>query len=168
MLERHRPRLRSIARRYCRTADDCEDLIQDTLIRAVRAQHTLSQDMSLNWLRKIMRNLAFDRVRAKTRRPNTVLFDDVVVHGDDISVSLIDVIADPETEGLNPPDVYYKAVKALSQLSEENKAIVLYASQGLTMQEIGDMVGIAPGTVRSRLHRIRKDCCDLAGIAHAA
>ena len=56
--------------------------------------------------------------------------------------------------GSSPASLSIELKEALSQLSEEDRTIVLFSVLGdLTSREISDITGIAPGTVRSRLSR---------------
>jgi RNA polymerase sigma-70 factor (ECF subfamily) len=62
------PFLRAVARRLCRNTSDCDDLVQDTFERALRASGAPPVN-SRAWLAAILQNLFIDRCRAVGRRP---------------------------------------------------------------------------------------------------
>lgn len=62
------PFLRAVARRLCRNTSDCDDLVQDTFERALRASGAPPVN-SRAWLAAILQNLFIDRCRAVARQP---------------------------------------------------------------------------------------------------
>src|SRR5690606_33131572 len=64
---RHRPLLQSLARRLCRSSLDPDDLVQDTLERALRSSLPVDTNERA-WLSRVMRNLFIDRLRQQATR----------------------------------------------------------------------------------------------------
>jgi RNA polymerase sigma factor (sigma-70 family) len=75
LVERHHGELHRHCTRLLRSPTDAEDALQDTLLRAWRARHTLATDASRAWLYRIATNACFD-VHAR-RGPAVVSLDDV-------------------------------------------------------------------------------------------
>jgi len=120
-----------------------EDIVQETLLRAWRHADRLTDEQGSvrGWLLTVARNIATDKARARKSRPPEVEesqeVHDVRVdrdHAEDVANSL--VVAD-----------------ALRTLSPEHRAALVETYfQGRTMTEAGRVLGIPPGTVKSRVH----------------
>ena len=120
-----------------------EDIVQETLLRAWRHADRLTDEQGSvrGWLLTVARNIATDKARARKSRPpeveETQEVHDVRVdrdHAEDVANSL--VVAD-----------------ALRTLSPEHRAALVETYfQGRTMTEAGRVLGIPPGTVKSRVH----------------
>src|SRR5919107_3780846 len=63
------PALRRYARALTRDADSADDLVQDTLVRALRSEHLFQGDQVRSWLYTILTNLNRNRLRSLSRRP---------------------------------------------------------------------------------------------------
>ena len=135
------PRLRRYA--WALTGDDGEadDLIQDTLERALaRLEQWRDGDSPRKWLFSILHNLYVDGLRRKSRRPPHVGLDSV---GVDQSAPA----ADGAGRDLD---------RALQLLSGEQRQVVLLVGlEGLSYAETAEVLAIPVGTVMSRLARGR-------------
>jgi RNA polymerase sigma-70 factor, ECF subfamily len=77
LLEREIPRLRRYARALTRDVSRADDLVQDTLVRAIGRQHHWQCGSDLHtWLSTLMHNQNVDRVRRSVREGIAVAFDD--------------------------------------------------------------------------------------------
>src|SRR5262245_66206230 len=63
------PALRRYARTLTRDAEIADDLVQDTLLRALRSKHLFHGDVVNSWLYTILINLNRNRLRSLARRP---------------------------------------------------------------------------------------------------
>jgi RNA polymerase sigma factor (sigma-70 family) len=97
LIERHRGELHRHCARLSRSPADAEDALQDTLLRAWRARHTLATESSRAWLYRIATNACFDQ-RAQ-RDPALVSLDD----------DPVDAVAPPEQR----PDAIVLAQEAV-------------------------------------------------------
>src|SRR6201989_266413 len=70
------PALRRYARALTRDGDIADDLVQDTLVRALRSQHLFYGGDVRSWLYTIMTNLNRTRLRSLSRRPALMSMDD--------------------------------------------------------------------------------------------
>ncbi|TMJ77163.1 MAG: RNA polymerase sigma factor [Alphaproteobacteria bacterium] len=136
------PKLRRYA--WALTGDDGEadDLIQDTLERALaRLEQWREGDTPRKWLFSILHNLHVDGLRRKSRRPPHVGLDSV---GVDQSA--------PAADGASGRDLD----RALQLLSGEQRQVVLLVGlEGLSYAETAEVLAIPVGTVMSRLARGR-------------
>src|SRR5262249_53543395 len=70
------PALRRYARALTRDAELADDLVQDTLVRALRSEHLFHGGDVRSWLYTILTNLNRNRLRALARRPTMMAIDD--------------------------------------------------------------------------------------------
>src|SRR3954453_12973639 len=70
------PALRRYARALTRDAETADDLVQDTLVRALRSQHLFHGGDVRSWLYTILTNLNRNRLRSLARRPSLSPIDD--------------------------------------------------------------------------------------------
>ena len=138
------PRLRRYARVLVRNVDQADDLVQECLERALRHIDRWEPGTNMRaWLFTIMHRIYLNQMR----RPRLSFLEDI-----DISESLQSV------SGGQLDRVELRQVDtAFSKLSDEHKAVIaLVAVDGLKYEEAAEVLGIALGTVRSRLSRARQ------------
>lgn len=159
LVEEHSPRVYRLAYRLTGNRHDAEDLTQDVFVRVFRSVDRYEPGNFPGWLHRITTNLFLDRVRRSSR----VRMDRFGDGGEDrITSSEIepelavhDANFDPDIEA------------ALALLPEEFRvAVVLCDVEGLSYEEIADVLGIKIGTVRSRIHRGRTQLRE--ALAHRA
>ena len=136
------PRLRRYARALVGSNAEADDLIQDTLERALaRLDQWRDGESPRKWLFSILHNLHIDGLRRKSRRPPHVGLDSL---GPEQSA--------PAADGASGRDLD----RALQQLSGEQREVVLLVGlEGLTYAETAEVLDIPVGTVMSRLARGR-------------
>jgi len=132
------PALRRYARALTRDADIADDLVQDTLVRALRSERLFIGGDLRGWLYTILTNLNRNRRRSLARRPTIV--------------ALVDTATDASGTEAEGRDIAH----ALATLVEEQRAaLLLVALEGLSYREVADIQGVPIGTVMSRLARAR-------------
>src|SRR6202162_2085408 len=75
-LEAKIPSLRRYARALTRDAEIADDLVQDTLVRALRSEHLFHGGEVRSWLYTILTNLNRNRLRSLARRPSLSSLED--------------------------------------------------------------------------------------------
>lgn len=127
--------------------DQAEDLVQATLLEALRSFHRFTPGTNCKaWLFSILRNVRCNRLRAE--RYNFSLVDDP----DDRIAGTIPFVP-PVPEHLTDEEV----LAALKQIPAEYQEVILLCDvEELTYKEISVALGIPMGTVMSRLHRGRE------------
>jgi len=154
----HAPNLLAVACRLARSRHDAEDLVQDTLVKDIRAKDQYESGTNLKaWLLKILKNTFINRYRRSGLE--RAVFDgpsaDPLADGW-IGTSTLRAMRDPEGQALQPV-LEREIVAALDTLPEEFRLIVVLADvEELSYKEIADLVGCPIGTVMSRLHRGRR------------
>jgi RNA polymerase sigma factor (sigma-70 family) len=123
------PALRRYARALTRDADVADDLVQDTLVRALRSERLFLGGDVRSWLYTILTNLNKNRRRSLARRPQFV--------------PLLD----------NNPDA--SGTEAEGRDIARALATLLVMLEGLSYREVADIQGVPIGTVMSRLARAR-------------
>ena len=158
LLEVEIPRLRRYGRALYRwDVSEADDLVQDTLVRALAKQHLWEPGTNLRaWLFTIMHNQHVNHVRRSVRQGVTVDIDDVhnlLVSSSDPTVSLF-------LRDLN---------RGLAKLTvEQRQVILLIGLEGISYEEIAQILCIPVGTVRSRLSRGRLQLRHIMGMDAAA
>jgi len=133
------PALRRYARALTRDAETADDLVQDTLVRALRSEHLFHGEETRSWLYTILTNLNRNRLRALAHRPAHAPLGD----GDAADM------AGPEA-GMRDIE---RALAAL--VPEQRAALLLVVLEGLSYREVAEVQGVPIGTVMSRLARAR-------------
>jgi len=152
--------LYAAAMRMTRNPADAEDLVQETFLKAYRAYDSFTAGTNLKaWLYRILTNTYINKYRKASRRPDEVDLgnvEDLYLYrriGSEESVEASRTTEDRVLDGLVESDIK----KAVEALPENFRIPVLLADlEGLSYQEIADILEIPIGTVMSRLHRGRK------------
>lgn len=149
---RYGQRIYNVAFRLTGDADEAADLTQDVFVRVLRNLERYEPGTFDGWLYRITRNLFLDQVRRRQRLGATVLLDEDWA-GASSEPGPADVVERRTLEA--------RLERGLRALSEEFRlAIVLCDVEGLTYEEIAEATGWPLGTVRSRIHRARRQLRD--------
>jgi RNA polymerase sigma factor (sigma-70 family) len=148
VVERHSDRVYRLAYRLTGDRHDAEDLTQEVFVRVFRSLSTYTPGTFEGWLHRITTNLFLDQARRKQR----IRFD-----------ALSDERAARLSSPTPTPDAAYAdqmfdddIERALATLPPDFRAaVVLCDVEGLTYEEIAEILDAKLGTVRSRIHRGR-------------
>lgn len=142
-IEAQIPSLRRYARALTGNAAAADDLVQDTLERALGRFALWRRGGSLRaWLFTIMRNVWISELRRRAARPAVAALDDVAEPGRPPS----------QDDRLAVRDL----ASALAALAEEQREVVLLVGlEGMSYAEAAEVTGVPVGTVMSRLKRGR-------------
>lgn len=144
--------------RMTRSEADAEDLVQETYIRAFRFREQFKLGTNLKaWLFRILTNTFINSYRRKATQPETTELDGIEEttlyrHMADSSAASA---SDPEREVFDNM-VDSEVTRALEELPERFRTVLLLDVEGFSYKEIAEMLEIPIGTVMSRLHRGRK------------
>lgn len=161
LVERYQRRIFGLCYGMVRNRDDAMDLVQETFVKVFRNLKSFEGQSSFyTWTYRIATNVCIDFLR-KASRNRTVDYDDAIgrdENADDGGMLL------PSRLGVNPSKVYGrrelldKINEALGMLSDNHRqAILLREVEGLSYQEMADVMEVSIGTVMSRLHHARKN-----------
>ncbi|RLE36134.1 MAG: RNA polymerase subunit sigma-24 [Acidobacteria bacterium] len=146
------------ALRMTRSAEDAEDLIQETFLKAYKYYGRFAEGTNLKaWLFKIMKNTFINTYRKRKLQPSKVDFDDVREGLEETLMERGSVVnANPE-EGFLFDEVDHEVRDTLVSLPYDYKMVVLLADlEGFAYKEIAEILEVPVGTVMSRLYRGRR------------
>lgn len=147
----------SVIVRMVRDAALAEDLTQETFIKAFRALGSFDRRRKFSsWLFKIAHNSAIDALRRK--RVATVPLESPDRDGPDLLDCLPGSDVDSPETVVAGRDLGVALNQAMSELRPEYRAVMdLRFSQGLAYDEIAEIMDLPLGTVKTHLHRARKN-----------
>lgn len=149
----------NLALRMTGNAQDAEDMAQEAFVKAYTSLPGFRGDSKFSvWLYRIVSNVCLDFLRRQNRRPASSLS----LEDEDGEESQMDIPDESQSpEQLLERSLTQEAVqRGLQSLSEEQRQILLLREiQGLSYEEIGETLGLEPGTVKSRIFRARKKLC---------
>jgi RNA polymerase sigma-70 factor, ECF subfamily len=144
------PHLRAaynLARWLVRNDQDAEDIVQESFLKAYKAQESFRGSEAKTWMLSIVRNTAMDFLRR---------------YKTNIAVPMGDHEYEPKDESPDPERALLEqrrneqVRRAIAHLAEEfREVIVLREIEGLSYKEIASVLSIPMGTVMSRLSRAR-------------
>jgi|WetSurMetagenome_2_1015567.scaffolds.fasta_scaffold64328_3 RNA polymerase sigma-70 factor, ECF subfamily len=137
-------------------AADADDLVQETYLKAYRFWHTYDQGTNVRaWLFRIMKNSFINMYRKRKSEPATAEYSESTLP----DPSLIDAAGvNNFGEALFDNLLGDEVVKAISKLSLQLRTVVILRDiEGMTYGEIAQFLHCPLGTVRSRLHRGRRE-----------
>ncbi|MEX0942092.1 MAG: RNA polymerase sigma factor RpoE [Pseudomonadales bacterium] len=142
--------------RYLRDQDEVVDVTQEAFIKAYRALPRFRGDSAFyTWLYRIAINTAKNHLVSKSRRPPDTDVDISEGEFQDNSAVLRD-IENPEN-ALATDQLEAVVYKAIDDLPEELKvAVTLREFEGLSYEDIAEVMECPVGTVRSRIFRARE------------
>ena len=145
--------LRAFAISLTRDVNRAEDLVQETVLKAISKQEKFEAGTNLQaWLFTILRNLYFSAHR-KTQR-------EVEDADGSYAATMISV---PDQEDRIVVQDLYGALAKLPQ--EQREAILLVGAEGMSYEETADALGVKVGTIKSRVNRARNRLAELMGLA---
>jgi RNA polymerase sigma-70 factor, ECF subfamily len=155
LIELSSPRIYRLALRVVGDPDEADDVVQETYIRAwARIEELRDPAAVTGWLSRIARNAARDRLRWWKRRRRESF--------DEAGAPLAHVVAQAGAAPQQPDDALASAqvgaavARAVAALPDKHRVVLLLReADGMSYEEIADALGIAVGTVESRLHRAR-------------
>ena len=137
-----------LARWLTRNEHDAEDAVQEASLRAFRYLPTFSGSNARGWFLRIVRNTCYGSLGRKPQ-PHTDVFDEE-------RHSAGDLTATPETLALRAADALLIEQTLRDLPHRFRELLVLRELEGLSYQELADVLGIPMGTVMSGLSRARQ------------
>lgn len=144
-VEAHRGILHKVARAYCWSADDREDLVQDILAHLWRAYpgYDVSRPFA-TWMYRVALNVAISWLRQRTTRGVTVPYDPAA---HDLAGAGLDPVAAARAAAL---------MAAIQSLAPLDRALVLLYLDDHGHREIAAVLGLSESNVATKLHRLKQ------------
>ena len=153
LVNRYKDKLINFIFNYLGDLESSEDVVQETMIKLYQKKHYYKEIAKFStWLYTIAKNLANTELRKRKQRKTTLLSQ---FSKDDKTYELPS--NDPEPGQEIQTDIVNKIIRdAVDQLSEKFKiVIVLRDIQGLSYEDISEIISVPIGTVKSRINRAR-------------
>ena len=149
------PNLRAFAISLCGDPSLANDLVQETLLKAWAGREKYVAGTNLKaWLFTILRNTYFSNLRKSRREVQ------------DVDGALASTLSSPpEQHGHLDLADFNKALKQLSP--DQREALLLIGAEGFSYEEVAEIAGCAPGTIKSRVNRARAKLAVLLGLTTA-
>lgn len=148
LVSEHSDMVYRVALRLTGNRPDAEDLTQDVFVRAFKSIHAFEPGTLRGWLHRITTNLFLDQARRRTR----LRFDPMAEAAERVESSQPgphDVLSDTELD--------HDVARALASLPPDQRvAVVLCDIEGLSYDEIAQILDVKVAAVRSRIHRGRE------------
>ena len=148
------PSLRAFGISLCGNIDRADDLVQDTLVRALAHLDSFQEGTNLNaWLFTILRNLFHSEYRKRRREVEDV---------DGIYSSRL--ASQPD----QPSRLDFSDLRiALNKLpADQREALLLVGASGFSYEEAAEICGCAVGTIKSRVNRARVRLSSILAVEH--
>ena len=153
LYERYSPRVYAVVRRIAGDDHTAQDYAQETWVRVIRALPSFRGDSKFStWLHRIAVNAALQaRRRESTRQDREVPIPDTI----------------PVRPASSDPLLAQRLEAALDRLPEGmRRVLILHDVEGYTHQDIGELMGVAPGTSKSQLFKARAKMRQWLGSVH--
>ncbi|MBI5780905.1 MAG: RNA polymerase sigma factor RpoE [Rhodocyclales bacterium] len=158
LVSKYQRKVQRLLSRLVRDPAEVEDLTQETFIKAYRALDSFRGDSAFyTWLYRIAINTAKNHLMASNRRPTASATVHATEEGE--TWDELDTLSDNETPEnlLLTQEIAHTVEEAIQSLPEELRtAITLRELEGLSYEEIAQVMGCPIGTVRSRIFRARE------------
>lgn len=155
LVEEHQKRVYNLALRMVKNPADAEEVVQEAFVNAWRGLACFKGESSFaTWMHRLTTNACIDFLR---REKNRRQMDQRPLE-DENTGGQLDVPDQSPTpqQRLERRERVQMLREALRQLSEEHRQVLeLRAMDGLSYEEIGQLLDLPPGTVKSRLARGR-------------
>ena len=161
LVERYQQKAYTVAFGIVRNPDAAMDVTQDAFVKVYKALPKFKGDAAFyTWLYRIVVNLCIDRKRKSARRAE-VDYDDTLSHGGDgpaLGPTLASTGIESPAQAYARRELREQMEKAIAALSENHREIlVLREVEGLSYEELSDILGVPKGTIMSRLFHARKN-----------
>jgi len=147
----------NLAFRLSGSREDAADLAQEALVRVYKSLDRFREQARFStWLYRIVVNVCLDFQRSRKRQPTVSL--DAPLEGNDGEVprQIASDALDPE-EAAERSDLREAVQAAIGRLSGEHRAVLVMRDiQDMPYEDIGQVLGLPLGTVKSRLNRARQ------------
>jgi RNA polymerase sigma factor (sigma-70 family) len=149
LLTEYTPLLRAFAYRFTRDNEEINDLLQDTLVKAIRYHGQFQEGTNLKaWLCTILRNTFINEYRRNAKRNALITTEEEIT-----SNQLYHSSNPNQAEGkFAMADIQ----KALNTVPEDYRTPFIRHFEGFKYHEIADELNIPIGTVKTRIHLARK------------
>lgn len=163
LVERYQDRIYSAVHNYVSNPDDAVDITQDAFVKAYTKLRSFDSGSAFyTWLYRIAVNTAIDYLRRRKSRPADSLDDEKFTE-----IGFEPASHDPRTDPVTVATLHEQSRalnSAIGRLSDKLRGVlVLHDVEGLSQEEVAEILKIPVGTVKSRVSRARAELKTVLG-----
>ena len=144
MLQQNSGILHKVCRMYANAEEDRKDLFQEIVAQLWKAFPAFRQESKIStWIYRIALNTAIAGYRKEQRRISTVTID-------------ADLLQQEERDDLAKVERLKMMYRAISQLTDIEKALVMLYIEDKSYEEMEDILGMTQGNLRVKMNRIKE------------
>ena len=152
LVKLYEKRVYALTLRMCKNPEDAAEAAQEAFLSAWQGLPFFRGDSSFStWLYRLTDNAALDLIRREKKRRGDSSLDD--------EEGALTLPADPAPtphQAIEQKELHQAVAEGLAQLSEEHRQVlVMREINGLSYEQIGSILDLSPGTVKSRIARAR-------------
>ncbi len=159
LVRRHQRRVQAVVMGMVRDPDMALDITQEAFLKAWRSLPRFNAEAKFyTWIYRIAVNLAIDKKRSERRQPLALAVSGDPEEGTPLLERIADSRADADPEDvLRGGELRARVREAIDELTPDHRAVILLREvEGLSYEEISQVMQCSKGTVMSRLHYARK------------
>ncbi len=156
LIRSYEKRVYNLAYRLSGSYDEANDISIDAFLRVFQAVRLFRGDANFStWLFRIVTNVYLDRRKRTRNKQHLSLEEYIELEENSVSRQIEDTAPTPDlvVEGHERQELLQKAIALLPDY--QRTMIVLYHTEGLSYEEIAEVLDLRIGTVKSRLNRAR-------------
>jgi RNA polymerase sigma factor (sigma-70 family) len=143
LYHRFSSKMYAVCLRYCKDAEDAQDLLQDGFVKIFKNLEKFRGEGSFEgWIRRIFVNTSIEHFRKSLKNFSVSDTQEVIV--EDSSWNALDNLAEKDI------------IKMIQELSPGYRQVFnMYVIEGYSHKDIGEILGISEGTSKSQLARAK-------------
>jgi RNA polymerase sigma-70 factor (ECF subfamily) len=156
---RHQRKVFTFAHYFLSHREEAEDVTQEVFIRLWRNRHKVEPEHLGTWLLKVTRNACYDRLRRRRTAAGVMAPDP----DGELSGQVASLAPDPEMQA-HSAQLGGRLVSALNQLPRKQRSVIILREiQGLSYQDISEVLDLPLSSVKVSLHRGRQQLREQLG-----
>ncbi len=157
LIERHEGRVFGIVYQYIGEEEEARDITREVFYKAFRSiQRFRGNSKFSSWICRIAINRSIDHLRRKKHIRIDSLDEPVSTGSGEVEREFPDTAASPADEA-ERSELAGRIAEAVQRLSPKLRTVILLREyEGMSIEEIAEVVGVSPGTVKSRIFRARE------------
>lgn len=156
LVQRYRTRIMNLVCRFISDRDRAEEISQEVFLRVYRNRERYRKSGKFStWIFTIAVNLTKNEIRSRVRHKGTYSLDAMEEDSGGQGLAFPDGRPLPDAD-LSAREIQERVAEALRKLPPRyREAVVLRDIEGMSYEEVGEILKIPGGTVRSRINRAR-------------
>ncbi|NLY43522.1 MAG: sigma-70 family RNA polymerase sigma factor [Clostridiaceae bacterium] len=156
LIESYQKKVFGIAFRMLGNTEDASDVAQEVFLKVFKSITNFKEESSLStWIYRIATNVCLDEIRKRKKATVVSINSTIQLEDGEIDMQVEDQGPHPD-EIVERKELENEVKKAIERLNNEHKIVIILRDiQGLSYDEIADILQCSLGTVKSRINRAR-------------